>query len=272
MRTYTSLTFEQKSLTAHEHFSTKQGIDHGNIDEETYWECSMNKFDPARSNCNAVERDVNWYRKYFSRNLNEATSKSPDVAARDSIESVPSHDPEKDSLAKQDIILQHLLKIPSQKNRQTKSGELTDNSTSKIISQFNFHECLMRDAKKTEDEGVTVVNELPMAKSLPTKKDTTILDTSLVSNEGTRGETQSRKSEKYPTDTNSGHSNIDLNEKAKQAFLSGRKGKKKKKVKAEDQNPEIFPKKKTPDRKKASCSNSDQIIICVDSDPEDMIL
>ena len=130
----------------------------------------------------------------------------------------------------------------------------------------------MRDAKKTEDEGVTVVNELPMAKSLPTKKDTTILDTSLVSNEGTRGETQSRKSEKYPTDTNSGHSNIDLNEKAKQAFLSGRKGKKKKKVKAEDQNPEIFPKKKTPDRKKASCSNSDQIIICVDSDPEDMIL
>lgn len=237
------------------------------IDEDAYWECSMNEFDPPRSNCTAVARDEFWYRKYFSRNQNETTSTSSDVAARDSIESVPSHDPEKDSLAKQDIILQNLLKIQSQKTRQVKTGELTDNSSSKIISQFNFHECLMRDAKKTEDEGETKVNELPIANS------SSVQDVTLISNEKTRGKTKSRKSEKHPTDTNSGHSNIDLNEKAKQAFLSGRTGKKKKKkVKTEDLNPAMSSKKKTPERKKASLSNSEQMIICIDSDIEDMVL
>eukprot|EP00978_Attheya_sp_CCMP212_P032140 scaffold124007_cov86-Attheya_sp.AAC.2 len=127
----------------------------------------MNTHDKDRSNCAAKERDAKWYSIFFARKRQSAEDCSNGEApqGRESIASCTelndsttckAKDTEaiKDSLTKQDPVLQHLLTLSTRKSKEDCSSMTEGRRTqTSLISTYHFHDALVEESSEAEEPG-----------------------------------------------------------------------------------------------------------------------
>lgn len=110
-----------------------------NVDPENLpdkWYCSMNE-DVEHADCSIEERDDKFYHKYFAKKNqvnqeNDSNAITPEVSKVSKIDKnpdTPVDDTEKETKTKRDQILSKILE------------------GTRIISKYNFHDSMLKDAK-----------------------------------------------------------------------------------------------------------------------------
>ncbi len=114
----------------------------GHLDADTlpdFWCCYMNEHDPERQDCEAEEKDVNFYRHLYNNDDNhDVPTKAQESGPAQDARSEDTTDKQKNT--ERDVILSTLLKIPVPKSKKKKGdGDA-------LVSKYYFHDSLMAEA------------------------------------------------------------------------------------------------------------------------------